>query len=208
MAKPNDLRVLLIRSGPNEWDEAGRLVGGSDLPLSPRGRAQIEAEAAVQAGSSLTVILSGPDEGSIASAKAMAEGTGARTRVIPELADISLGLWEGLLNSELAEKCPKTHRLWMEDPGSVVVPEGESVEEAKGRILAALGRALDRYRGSDGAVGVVLRPFALALVRSHLVGGQTKDLWQLIALGPASQWLSIQPRLLMQRGESTRAATK
>ena len=37
MAKSQHIRVLLVRSGPNEWDLAGRLSGCADLPLAERG---------------------------------------------------------------------------------------------------------------------------------------------------------------------------
>lgn len=37
------LRVCLIRHASTRWNEAGRIQGGTDLPLSERGRAQLAA---------------------------------------------------------------------------------------------------------------------------------------------------------------------
>ena len=35
--------VSLLRHGSTEWNEAGRMQGRSDVPLSDRGRAQVRA---------------------------------------------------------------------------------------------------------------------------------------------------------------------
>ena len=204
MAKLNEVRVLLVRSGQTAWDEAGRIAGSSDLPLSPIGLLTAQVEARKLQGTSFAAVLSGPDEGSIVTAGLVAEATGAKVKTVKELGDICLGLWEGLLESELEDKCPRAHRQWIDDPASVVVPEGESIEEAQSRIIGALGKALSRHKADAGAVAVVLRPFALALVRCRLMGCQSKDLRKLMEVTGPGQWVTVQPRTLVQRREASR----
>lgn len=38
MTKPGTVTLTLVRSGATEWDDAGRLQGATDLPMSESGR--------------------------------------------------------------------------------------------------------------------------------------------------------------------------
>lgn len=189
MAKSNEIRVLLVRTGETEWEKAGRLAGATDVPLSEAGRDAVRRTAESLADARLSTIYCGPDEASQVTAQELARVTGGKVRIVEELGEINLGLWEGLLASELEEKCPTAYRQWMEDPASVLVPEGENLEDARARIMESLARALDR--AGNGAVGVVLRPVAMALVACELTGTPTRSLWSMMRTGPATQWRTI-----------------
>ncbi|HVZ93598.1 MAG TPA: histidine phosphatase family protein, partial [Phycisphaerales bacterium] len=41
MGKQTGIQVVLVRSGRTEWDDAGRLQGVTDLPLSESGRSAL-----------------------------------------------------------------------------------------------------------------------------------------------------------------------
>lgn len=193
MAKSNEIRVLLVRTGETEWERAGRLAGATDVPLTDEGRAAARRAADGLGDAHLSAILCGPDEASQVTAQELARVTGAKVRVVESLGEINLGLWEGLLASELEEKCPRAYRQWIEDPASVQVPEGENLDQARSRILESLSRSLGKAsNGSGGGVGVVLRPVALALVACEWTGTPTKDLWSIIRTGPATQWRTVQ----------------
>jgi|ERR1051326_382178 broad specificity phosphatase PhoE len=190
MAKSNEIRVLLVRTGQTEWDHAGRICGATDVPLSQPGKQAAVDQAAGVVGTALSTVFCAPDEASMATAAEVARTTGAKVKPVEGLAEVNLGLWEGLLESELEDKCPRLYKQWVEDPASVQVPQGEALEEARQRIVGHLTRALARSR--NGAVGVVLRPVAHALIGCEFEGSPSRNVWSMMKSGPSLQWRTIQ----------------
>lgn len=181
MAKHPELDITLLRSGPTDWDEADRVQGRTDLPLSAGAQASLEdviADATAADGDKPRWVLAGPDEASVRIADALGAATGAKTRVVEGLAGVRCGLWEGRLRSELDERSPKAYRQWMHDPTSASPPEGETLEDATHRVLRALSRAADKI--SQGPVVVVARPLPLGLIRSVLEGLPLSSVWDTI----------------------------
>jgi len=174
MAKAQDIHILLVRASGTVWDEAGRLQSETDLPLSKTGRAELDGLCASLNGLRLSVIFTAPDEASAETAEALASRCGGRLRSMPGLAEPGVGLWEGLKESELTERYAKAYRQWQEDPSSVQAPEGEDFDDASERILAAVGRALEKA-GKD-AVAIVARPMAHAIVRGWLTERTPQEL--------------------------------
>jgi probable phosphoglycerate mutase len=192
MGKRSNIRVLFVRTGETDWERAGRIAGSTDVPLTEAGWDRIRAAFQGLGQVRLSSVLCGPDETSQAIARELAKVSGgAKVKVIEDLGEVHLGLWEGILETDLQEKCPTAYRQWVEDPAAVHVPEGEGFEEAQSRLIQALGRGLDRARGDAGAVGVVLRPMALGLVGCALGGVATSGLWSMIESSPALDWKTI-----------------
>lgn len=199
MANVGDITVLLVRAGATEWDDAARLQGETDLPLSESGRQRLLHELGVFLGSGgrgidLMSVLHGPDEASKETASLLARATHARRREIRDLQPVSLGLWEGLREAELLDRHPSAYRQWMEDPASVTPPQGERFADASDRLTAALSRALSR--SGKRTIAVVLRPIAHALVRCWLTGRPATELWSARDDSPAFERL-VTPRTLL-----------
>ncbi len=175
MAKSSDLRLLIIGAGASAWTQAGRLVGSTDLPISEAGLIAVTEEAQRCSNFQVGLILSGPSETSHKTAAIFAEQIGAKSKVLSDLEEMKLGLWEGKLLSELAEQNPSVHRQWVEDPASVLVPGGETIESASNRIISELCQVLEKTKDASSGIGVVLEPIARALVLSWI---QANDLLQ------------------------------
>lgn len=204
MGKTNEIRVLLVRTPQTQWEQAGRIAGSSDVPLSTEGHESAKKAAAELGDVRLSTIFCGPDEASLTTAQALAETSGAKVKSVEGLGEIHLGLWEGLREEELEDKCPRAYRQWMDDPGVVQVPEGETLDEARTRIMDALCRALEKAKTDTGATGVVLRPLALALVGCELSGAPTRNLWSMMKTGPAMQWRTFERGMLKQTRQIVR----
>lgn len=174
MPKPSELDIVLIRAGATEWDDAGRLVGAADLPLSASGRADLTTTLAPIDEESFCSVLCGPDEASRATAELVAHRADAKVRVVDNLGEVDLGLWEGLLATDVEDRYPKAYKQWLENPAGVLIPEGEPLPECRERLVLALCKALDKCKAGEGRpVAVVLRPFAMALVGEWL--GESDD---------------------------------
>jgi len=189
MAKQPNIEVILVRSGVTDWDEAGRIQGQTDLPLSQAGRNAVGAATQELTGSPAELVLSAPDEASLETAQVLASRLGAKVRKIEGLAETDLGLWEGLRERELTDRFPKTFQKWRENPTSVQAPQGDTVGESAQRILNALARALDR--SGKGAIVVVLRPIAWGVVRCWAQDRPLEQLWVALRDNPPVDRLTL-----------------
>jgi phosphoserine phosphatase len=206
MAKSSEIRVLLVRTGETEWERDGRIAGHSDVPLTEGGKLAVTDMARQFGDVRISTVYCGPDEASLATANEVAAVTGGRVRTVECLAEINLGLWEGLRQQELEDKCPRAFRQWMDDPTAVQVPEGETMEEAQERLLGGLAKILDKAKGDSGAIAIVLRPVAMGLVGCALNGVPAKNVWTMMKAGLAAQWQTIQKGWLRQGTARARAS--
>lgn len=136
---------LFIRHGETDWNVAGRLQGGRDVPLNARGRAQATA-----AGHSLAGIFRGsgclPEEARfVVSPLGRARDTAERVRlalglppggyaVDDRLQELSFGLWEGLTWREVKRRDPLRVTARRRDKWHFVPPGGESYAQLAGRV--------------------------------------------------------------------------
>jgi broad specificity phosphatase PhoE len=181
-------RVLLVKAGATHWDEAGRVQGVTDLPLTVGGISGVRGMIAGLCDARLGGVFCGPDESSVQTAQMLREARGGKIHVVPELSEVDLGLWEGLRLTDLEERFTRSCQRWFEDPSSVTAPEGESLLALRERFLPALERAVAKSR-PRAPIAVVLRPIVLALARCHLQQRPCSELWQLVWNAPASVWV-------------------
>lgn len=184
MAKSNEIEVMLIRSAQTEWDEAGRLQGRTDLPLSENASSAFAARAAGLAesgGAVPAVVHCGQDEASVQTARLLASvfgGMPVKVRPVATLGAIDLGLWQGLLAGEIEQRYPRRFRGWQDDPASVAIPEGEVFQDGQARLLTALAKLAEKAGPSP--LAVVLRPLEHAVVLAMIEGRPPEDVPRLL----------------------------
>jgi len=174
MSNPESITLILAPAGPTEWDAADRLQGSVDLPMAaewPEFSAVVEGVSSAGPGA----VLSAPDESSLAVARAVASRVGVKARVVPALAEPSLGLWEGLDRKAWRERYNKAAKQWRTDPAGVHPPEGEPFADAAGRILTGAAKAIDK--AGKPVVAIVARPMTLAAIRRFAAGAPVLSDW-------------------------------
>lgn len=213
MGKVDSKKLLVIRSGETEWDAAGRVQGRVDLPICPTGSSRVVADVAKLGGLSsttnLTTVFAAPDEASRETARVLVESTGARLVVIPELRDVGLGLWEGMLYQELERRFCRAGRLFLEDPRGITAPDGEALAEYAQRLDKTLIKLVRKVKAGTAA-GLVLRPIALGLVRCALNEADVREMWSMVTDRPSAEWYMLSkndPRLLAGADGPRRAQT-
>jgi broad specificity phosphatase PhoE len=161
-------RVLLIEAGPTQWDAEGRISGSMSLPLT--------AEAIDSVGHLVDSLTEGvgsvyrpaDNEACDQAGKIIARKFNLRPRDVPDLQEVHMGLWQGLMPEELKLRFPTVFPQWQANPLGVTPPDGEPLGEAIARIGAALGRIFRRNRGVT--VALALRPMALQIVAGLTAG--------------------------------------
>lgn len=147
-ARGLETRFLLIR---HAHVPTGRLCGWLDLPLSPEGRAQIEAPPPVLTPPD--ALYASPLLRTRTTAEALATRWGLRTVLEPGLREIHCGLLEGLPIEQLRREYPE---LWSRNDAQTDVdfawPGGESYRQFRQRVLRTLTRIAARHQGQSVAV--------------------------------------------------------
>jgi broad specificity phosphatase PhoE len=139
-------RILLIRHGETDWNRLGRFQGRSDLPLNQKGREQAQALALALKNESLAAIYSSP----LLRALETAHSIKAFHPSVPlyeeeGLMEMDLGEFEGIEGHRWAEHYADFRKAWKQNPASVRMPGGESLQEVQTRAIGALWRIAMLY---------------------------------------------------------------
>ncbi len=185
--------LIVIRSAATDYDLLGRVRGSLDLPPCAEGLAEARAAAKHLAATPPDVIYTAPTACAIETGRIIADRCGPSPKRLDLLANLDLGLWQGKLVSEIRQLQPRLYRQWQDDPWSVSPPEGEQLEEARGRVEEVLEKLFRRH--PEGRVAVVVPPPLDAIVRWLVSGEPLGDLWQrddcrnpVAELPVAAQW--------------------
>lgn len=138
LAEPVSFRLLLIRHGSTELNEARRYQGTLDPPLSSLGVRQAEALAErVRAAAAEPETVWTSDA---LRARSTAERVfpGREVTVDPRLRELDFGQLEGNTHEENLARHGEAYRRWIETPGEVSPPGGESLASLVERVGAWL----------------------------------------------------------------------
>lgn len=173
--------LVVVRAGTTEYDLQGRIRGNLDMPLTATGRAAAEASARELAAAPPTALYSSPSASAVATAAVIGASLGLVPRRVGALADLDLGLWQGMLVADIRRRQPRLARHWEEDPWTVVPPDGEPLDRARDRVAAAVDTILARHPG--GRVAVVVPQPLDRIVRAVVSGAAVGDLWDVADQG-------------------------
>jgi broad specificity phosphatase PhoE len=174
-------RVLLVRPGATDFDDQGRMKGSLDMPLSSRGREQVTCLTEQVSAIRIKTIYTAPCASAIETAQQMAkfhrqsQGHDVRVKVIDAFRNVDHGLWHGKLIEEVKRNLPRVYRQGQEAPDDLCPPKGESIRDARARVVKAVRKVL---RGSREDVIAIVIPDPMAWVVEGLLCGTTrKSLW-------------------------------
>ncbi|MEK6721073.1 MAG: histidine phosphatase family protein [Chloroflexota bacterium] len=162
-ARPN---LWLVRHGETEWARLLRHTGRTDVPLTPRGRAQAAAVAAKLAGTTFGLVVSSPlsralDTGRLA-------GFTDRVTTDDDLLEWDYGDLEGRTTAEIREGLPDW-TIWRGP-----VPGGEAAEDVATRVDRFIAR-VRTDETSDGAVLAFAHGHVLRVLTARWLGRPPTD---------------------------------
>ncbi|MEJ5254073.1 MAG: histidine phosphatase family protein [Acidimicrobiales bacterium] len=194
---PGSTELLLVRHGesaPAREGEPFPLVDGhGDPPLSPEGRWQAEQLGRRLSGERVDAIYVTTLRRTVETAQPLAERTGLRPVVEPDLREVHLGEWEGGLLRIMAARGDPRFLAAMEAQEWGLIPGAESNEQLRDRVMPALERIARAHPDQrvvvvahGGVIACALatatgsRPFAFA-------GCDNGSISHLVALG--GRWI-------------------
>ena len=175
-------RLLLVRHGKTEWNEAGRYVGRSDIGLSASGLREAEALGQHLAGERIDAIYCSNLKRAVQTAQVIASGRDVELVICEELREMDFGELEGLTLEEIRQRRPEFD-WWTGRDADMQFPQGESVRRVASRVGPFAGR-LERHAEGE-TVLIVAHGGTLRALICLLLGLDLEHWWQ-IALDSAS----------------------
>jgi probable phosphoglycerate mutase len=176
---------VLWRHGQTIWNVEHRFQGQTDIPLDDTGEAQAEYAARRLATLRPDAIFSSDLTRAASTAAPLARLTGLTVTLDKDLRERSGGSWEGLTDTQIAERYPAERASW--NP-----PDGEPTTAVADRVGGALRRVADNV--ADGGLAVVVSHGAALRLGLARILGLTEDVFGV--LGPLSNcaWSVVQLR--------------
>jgi probable phosphoglycerate mutase len=174
------VRLLLIRHGETEWNRLSRFQGVKDIPLNENGKKQGQKAAEFLKDIPLDFAVTSP----LLRPKETAEIILQYHSQISldeqeDLAEISHGLWEGKLETEIEAEFPGLLTQWKEKPETVQMPQGENLQQVWDRAVKCWQEIVNKYLDSQkNKTGIVVAHDAINKV----------IICYLLALKPAHFW--------------------
>ncbi len=162
--------LWLIRHGQTDWNLTGRWQGQApDAPgLNDAGRAQALALRDELKDVRFSAIYSSELLRARQTAELIAEPMGLTVTLEPRLREINLGMWEGMLSSDIEVQYPQELTERARDPFHARAPQGESPLEVAERVIAAVGDIAGKHQ--DESVLIVAHGVSLAVIICHTQG--------------------------------------
>jgi broad specificity phosphatase PhoE len=152
------------------------MKGSLDIPMSERGRQQVDRLAEQLAQFDVRTIYTAPSESARETAEQLARSRGdVRIKVVDAFRNIDHGLWHGKLIDEVRRNLPRVYRQGQDCPSDICPPGGESIRDAKARVIKAVRKVLGKS-GNEVIAIVIPEPMAW-VVQSLLNGKELIDLW-------------------------------
>ena len=125
--------IILVRHGEAEKAK-GRAIGQLDLPLSSTGKKQAEALAKSLSSQQIDYLYTSPLRRTRDTAAAIEQTCNQTAIPCPELAEINLGLWDGLSFEQIKKEFPSEYERRGKDIANYRPPEGESFADLTERV--------------------------------------------------------------------------
>ncbi len=168
------ITIYLIRHGETDWNREARYQGQRDIPLNETGRAQARRHGNVLKSLMPAIadydFVSSPLLRAVETMRLMRSTLGLDPesfRIVPEIAELSYGHWEGELAAELPAKDPDGVAGKTADPFGWRPRDGESYRDLEVRVSRWLGGiAANTVALSHGGVSRVARGALLGVDRN------------------------------------------
>ncbi|WP_368562381.1 histidine phosphatase family protein [Pseudoxanthomonas sp. UTMC 1351] len=171
------MRILLARHGETPWNAEGRYQGQIDIPLSHVGEAQAAALGKRLREVDITRAVASPLSRARHTAElALGPERASMLTTDADLQEIAHGEWEGLLASEINDKDPVRLRAWREEPQTVLMPGGESLDQVLERSWRGFERATEGL-GDHDTLLVVAHDAVNRVLLCRILGLLIGKLW-------------------------------
>ena len=174
-----DSRIFLIRHGETNWNKEGRFQGQIDIPLNENGKDQARKTFEYLRNISFNKAFSSSMHRPYETAQIiLQQNKDLKIEKINSLVEISHGLWEGKLETEIREKWPLLLKKWHDKPEEVIMPEGESIKDVSERSVNAFDKICLSQKDNDLSLLVAHDAVNKTLI-CNILGINYSNIWMI-----------------------------
>ncbi len=170
-------KIYLVRHGETVWNLEGRTQGRRDSHLTERGLYQATMLAKRLVKEPIDSIYSSNLDRAKSTAAIIGKELGLDCHMHEGLAELSFGLWEGLTIKDIERDYPDEVNIWHSTPHLPCIPEGELLEAAQSRIIAAIDEIAEAT--ADKNILIVSHGTVLKLYLQAFLGMELSDFYKL-----------------------------
>jgi molybdenum cofactor cytidylyltransferase len=183
-ARPNKLRVYLVRHAEPQGAAGRRYTGQADPPLSRHGEEQARQLAGrlmdMSGGACFDALFSSDLERCRRTAEIAVEDCGTPVQALPWLREVDVGLWEGLTWEEARQRYPTESSERERDVTRVPFPEGESFADVRARVVPGFQRLVEEsIAAGHRRVLVVAHKGVNRVLLAHFRGLPLEDIFSI-----------------------------
>ena len=153
------MHLYFVRHGETELNRQGAYYGAYDVPLTTRGQGQAKNVGKALKDIHFDAIYVSDKCRTQETARLMLlenAGPACRLKVMPELAEINFGCFEGLTNRQVQERFPKLYERWCADWLDTVLDGGESFSMFFDRVRRAFEQILAGHTSAEDEENVLI----------------------------------------------------
>ena len=165
--------LTLIRHGQTDMGYQKKYCGSLDVPLNDEGKNQSEELAQRFKDTAIDAVYSSDLKRAIQTASIVFKNKNAVKR--PCFREMGFGILEGLSYEEIISKYPDVYNTWINDPWTVVVPEGENFKDFRTRVKQGLEDLLAHHEGQS--IALVSHGGPIRVILCEALGRNFKDFW-------------------------------
>lgn len=135
-----------VRHGETDWNVAKKIQGTTDVPLNENGLRQAAnlADKLVHDGYEIARVYTSPQMRAKVTAQTAADALGIACEVLPDLAEMDLGRWEGDNWPNIEAVYGEGYYYWNSHRRYVRTPDGECYNDVLRRTFRALRYIMER----------------------------------------------------------------
>ncbi len=143
------MEIYLIRHGESTWNSENKIQGHSDVPLSTIGLQQIELLAKSIAKDKFNYLYSSELIRARQTAEKISKLIDVPISLHRDLAEISLGEWEGKTPEEVNKEYENGYDKWRKNPSKTIIPKAETIPAFKKRTKKVFEKLIKNHKEDD-----------------------------------------------------------
>ena len=164
----SETELTMIRHGETEWNIVQRFQGHKDSDLTENGKSQVEALAKRFREEEMDHLYSSDLLRTQKTAEGVSRGTGCKIQLDERLREKNLGIFEGLIITEIQRKYSDAYKAFKNGGARYQIESGESTLDLLVRGLGFLKEILEKHEGSK--VGLVSHGGFIRCILKHSLG--------------------------------------
>lgn len=162
------MKIYIVRHGETTWNAERRVQGQSDSVLNAAGQRQAEELRPWVDSAGITTVYSSTNTRAQQTTRIIAAGINLPVSERDDLREISLGPWEQLLWSDIAESDTQQCRNFREFPHLFNLEGAETFNELRERGIAAVNAIVNEQESDSAHVLIVSHGALVAALLSGL----------------------------------------